>query len=61
MARVAVEGWPEWLKLPSKVGQVAAVRILARKGGEGPTRRDGRRGCMPGLIATMRHGPGSTT
>jgi hypothetical protein len=31
---MAAEGWPEWLNTPSKVGQVAAVRILARKRGE---------------------------
>jgi carbonyl reductase 1 len=24
------EGWPEWINIPSKVGQVAAVRVLAR-------------------------------
>jgi carbonyl reductase 1 len=25
------EGWPEWINIPSKVGQVAAVRVLARE------------------------------
>jgi NAD(P)-dependent dehydrogenase (short-subunit alcohol dehydrogenase family) len=25
------EGWPDWINIPSKVGQVAAVRVLARK------------------------------
>jgi carbonyl reductase 1 len=25
------EGWPEWINIPSKVGQVAAVRVLARQ------------------------------
>lgn len=24
------EGWPEWINIPSKVGQVAAVRVFAR-------------------------------
>src|SRR6478735_323054 len=24
------EGWPEWINIPSKVGQIAAVRVLAR-------------------------------
>jgi carbonyl reductase 1 len=24
------KGWPEWVNIPSKVGQVAAVRVLAR-------------------------------
>jgi NAD(P)-dependent dehydrogenase (short-subunit alcohol dehydrogenase family) len=28
--RAADEGWPEWINMPSKVGQVAAVRVLAR-------------------------------
>lgn len=26
----AAEGWPEWINIPSKIGQVAAVRIYAR-------------------------------
>jgi len=26
----AAEGWPEWINIPSKVGQVAAIRIYAR-------------------------------
>jgi carbonyl reductase 1 len=26
----AAHGWPEWINIPSKVGQVAAVRIYAR-------------------------------
>lgn len=26
----AAQGWPEWFNIPSKVGQVAAVRIYAR-------------------------------
>jgi carbonyl reductase 1 len=25
------EGWPEWLNIPSKVAQVAAVRVVARE------------------------------
>jgi carbonyl reductase 1 len=28
--RAAEEGWPEFINIPSKVGQVAAVRVLAR-------------------------------
>ena len=28
--RDIAEGWPEWINVPSKVGQVAAVRVLAR-------------------------------
>jgi len=26
----AAQGWPEWINIPSKVGQVAAMRVLAR-------------------------------
>jgi carbonyl reductase 1 len=29
--RAGEEGWPEWINIPSKVGQVAAVRVLARE------------------------------
>ena len=29
--RAAEEGWPEWINIPSKVAQVAAVRVLARQ------------------------------
>jgi carbonyl reductase 1 len=29
--RAGEEGWPEWINVPSKVGQVAAVRVLARE------------------------------
>jgi carbonyl reductase 1 len=28
--RAEAEGWPAWINVPSKVGQVAAVRVLAR-------------------------------
>jgi carbonyl reductase 1 len=27
----AAEGWPNWINIPSKVGQVATARVLARK------------------------------
>jgi NAD(P)-dependent dehydrogenase (short-subunit alcohol dehydrogenase family) len=27
----AAEGWPDWINIPSKVGQVAAVRVFARQ------------------------------
>jgi NAD(P)-dependent dehydrogenase (short-subunit alcohol dehydrogenase family) len=27
----ADEGWPEWINIPSKIGQVAAVRVLAHE------------------------------
>jgi NAD(P)-dependent dehydrogenase (short-subunit alcohol dehydrogenase family) len=51
--RAAGEAWPAWINIPSKIGQVAAVRVLARQ------RRadDLRRGILiaavcPGLIDT---------
>jgi NAD(P)-dependent dehydrogenase (short-subunit alcohol dehydrogenase family) len=51
--RAAGEAWPGWINIPSKIGQVAAVRVLARQ------RRadDLRRGILlaaisPGLIDT---------
>src|SRR5580658_10089186 len=65
--RAAGEAWPAWINIPSKIGQVAAVRVLARQ------RRadDLRRGILiasisPGLIDTgasrpwldMRGAPG---
>jgi NAD(P)-dependent dehydrogenase (short-subunit alcohol dehydrogenase family) len=49
----AGQAWPEWINIPSKIGQVAAIRVLARQ------RRveDQRRGILvaaisPGLIDT---------
>jgi len=32
--RAADEGWPEWINIPSKVGQVAAARVVARAAAE---------------------------
>jgi carbonyl reductase 1 len=29
--RATGEGWPEWINIPSKVGQVAAMRVAARR------------------------------
>jgi carbonyl reductase 1 len=31
------EGWPEWINIPSKIGQVAAMRIFARELAGDPT------------------------
>ncbi len=44
------EGWPSWINIPSKVGQVAAMRVFAREIG----RRDGIvvNAACPGLIDT---------
>jgi NAD(P)-dependent dehydrogenase (short-subunit alcohol dehydrogenase family) len=49
----AAEGWPDWINIPSKVGQVAAMRVLARERYE----QDARTGTFvsavcPGLIDT---------
>ncbi len=56
--RDAAEGWPDWINIPSKVGQVAAMRVLARQ------RRadDSRHGTLvaavcPGLIDTAASRP----
>lgn len=56
--RAAAQGWPAWINVPSKVGQVAAVRVLARD------RRaaDARTGTLvaavcPGLIDTAASRP----
>jgi NAD(P)-dependent dehydrogenase (short-subunit alcohol dehydrogenase family) len=51
--RAAVEGWPEWINIPSKVGQVAALRVVARQRRE-RDRRDGTlvAAVCPGLIDT---------
>jgi carbonyl reductase 1 len=54
----AAEGWPEWINIASKVGQVAAMRVFAR------TMRDeaDRRGLVidavcPGLVDTAASRP----
>jgi len=56
--RAADEGWPEWINIPSKVGQVAAVRILARE----RSAADAQDGTLvaavcPGLIDTAASRP----
>jgi carbonyl reductase 1 len=51
--RAAREGWPEWINIPSKVGQVAAVRALARE--RAASRRDDATlvaAVCPGLVDT---------
>jgi carbonyl reductase 1 len=52
------EGWPEWINIPSKVGQVAAMRIIARDQQE-QAERDGRliAAVCPGLIDTRASRP----
>lgn len=56
--RAAEEGWPDWINIPSKVGQVAAARVVARE-----RRAAGRQegtlvaAVCPGLIDTASSRP----
>jgi carbonyl reductase 1 len=57
-SRAAEEGWPDWINIPSKVGQVAAVRVLARERQEA----DAANGTLvaavcPGLVDTAASRP----
>jgi NAD(P)-dependent dehydrogenase (short-subunit alcohol dehydrogenase family) len=51
--RAEAQGWPDWVNIPSKVGQVAAVRILARQQ-HALAKEDGRfiAAVCPGLVDT---------
>jgi NAD(P)-dependent dehydrogenase (short-subunit alcohol dehydrogenase family) len=54
----AEQGWPEWINIPSKIGQVAAVRIFARDRRE-QALRDGQLivAVCPGLVDTRASRP----
>lgn len=54
----AAEGWPEWINIPSKIGQVAAVRIYARDQRE-QAMREGQLivAVCPGLVDTRASRP----
>jgi carbonyl reductase 1 len=54
----AGQGWPEWINIPSKVGQVAAVRIYARDQRE-QAMREGQLivAVCPGLVDTRASRP----
>jgi len=56
--RATQEGWPEWINIPSKVGQVAAVRVLARER-RAADARDGTlvAAICPGLVDTEASRP----
>jgi carbonyl reductase 1 len=56
--RAAGEGWPDWINVPSKVAQVAAMRILAREE-RASAERDGRfvAAVCPGLVDTEASRP----
>ena len=51
--RADADGWPDWINIPSKVGQVAAMRILAREQ-NALAKEDGRfiAAVCPGLVDT---------
>jgi carbonyl reductase 1 len=51
--RAAAEGWPDWINPASKVGQVAAVKVLARELAGDAARRDILvNAACPGLVDT---------
>jgi carbonyl reductase 1 len=56
--RAAGVGWPDWINVPSKVAQVAAMRILAREE-RASAERDGRfvAAVCPGLVDTEASRP----
>jgi NAD(P)-dependent dehydrogenase (short-subunit alcohol dehydrogenase family) len=56
--RAEAEGWPEWINIPSKVGQVASVRVLARER-RAADARDGTlvAAVCPGLVDTAASRP----
>jgi len=39
--RLEEEGWPRWINIPSKIGQVAVTRAFARRYAADPARRPG--------------------
>ena len=51
--RAAQDGWPDWINIPSKVGQVAAVRVFARERGAADSHDETLVAAVcPGLIDT---------
>jgi NAD(P)-dependent dehydrogenase (short-subunit alcohol dehydrogenase family) len=51
--RAATRGWPAWINPPSKVGQVAAVKVWARELADEAARRDILvNAACPGLVDT---------
>lgn len=56
--RAAAEGWPEWINIPSKIGQVATARIAARDMARArPESRIAINAVCPGLIDTAASRP----
>ena len=58
--RAEAEGWPNWINVPSKVAQVAAVRAVAAERRDVPTARWSPRSARAWSTRTHR-GRGSTT
>ena len=52
----AAEGWPEWINIPSKIGQVASIRVLARDLSQDPRNLLVAAVC-PGLVDTEASRP----
>jgi carbonyl reductase 1 len=51
-------GWPEWINIPSKIGQVAAMRVIARHMRKDAPRRDILiNAACPGLVDTAASRP----
>jgi carbonyl reductase 1 len=52
--RLEAEGWPAWVNIPSKIGQVAVTRAFAREYAADPARKDGVliNAVCPGLTLT---------
>lgn len=56
--RVVQAGWPEWINIPSKIGQVAAMRVMARMMKAEAARRDILINAVcPGLVDTAASRP----
>jgi carbonyl reductase 1 len=56
--QAAAEGWPGWINPPSKVGQVAAVKVLARELAAEAAQRDILvNAACPGLVDTAASRP----
>jgi NAD(P)-dependent dehydrogenase (short-subunit alcohol dehydrogenase family) len=51
--QAAGQGWPDWINVPSKIGQVAAMRVMAESMREEAARRDILiNAACPGLVDT---------
>jgi carbonyl reductase 1 len=55
--RSAAEGWPDWINIPSKVGQVAAMRVVARGATRAGAQHTFVAAVCPGLVDTAASRP----